>query len=120
MAPIREVMLRAAVIASKPSIAPQVREILTSSDIVELGRCLDYYPSETELMRFLQAQAPSIVYIDFESVDTALALVSAIERVNPGTQIIALHGGRYDPEVLIQAMRVGVREVLEFPLSPQT
>lgn len=115
LVPIRKVMLRVAVIASNPSIFPQVREMLASSDIAELGHSLDYYPSETDLMRFLQSHTPSIVFVDFECVETALKIVSVVERTNPGTQIIALRGGRYDPEVLIQAMRAGVREVLEFP-----
>jgi pilus assembly protein CpaE len=110
-------MLRAAVIASKPSVFPQVREMLANSDTVELGRSLDFYPSESEVMRFLQAHVPSIVFVDFESMEKALEIISTIERTNPGTQIIALHGGRYDPGILIQAMRAGVREVLEIPMN---
>jgi pilus assembly protein CpaE len=120
MLPIRKSMLRAAVIASKPSITQQVREILAFNESVEIGRSLDFYPSEVEVIRFLQAHAPSIMFVDFESVETALGIVSVIERTHPGTQVIALQGGRYDPEVLMKAMRVGIREVLEFPLNPDT
>jgi pilus assembly protein CpaE len=118
--PIRKLMLKAAVFASKSSLSPQVRELLAYSEIVELGRCLDYYPSEEEAMRFLQAHAPSIVFVDFESVESALALIAVIERTNPGTQIIALHRVGYDSDVLVKAMRAGVREVLAFPLSEST
>jgi hypothetical protein len=118
--PIRKLMIKAAVFASKSSLSPQVRELLAYSEIVELGRCLDYYPSEEEAMRFLQAHAPSIVFVDFESVESALALIAVIERTNPGTQIIALHRVGYDSDVLVKAMRAGVREVLAFPLSEST
>src|SRR3954463_15435999 len=113
--PMRIVMLRAAVIASKPSIPPQVREMLASSELVELGRSLDYYPTDSEAIRFLQAHVPSIIFVDFECVETALKIVSIVERTNPGTQVIALKGGQHDPDMLIKAMRAGVREVLEFP-----
>ena len=93
-----------------------------SATLSELGqvrvlRSYEQYPSEEELGRFLQVAGPAIVFLGIEDTRCALGLALAIDRAGTGAQVVVLSDAR-DPQVLLESMKVGIREFLSLPLDP--
>ncbi|MEI9814250.1 MAG: hypothetical protein WDO18_17100 [Acidobacteriota bacterium] len=75
------------------------------------------YPSEQELKRFMQVAGPAIVFLDADDTSQALPLALAIDRSGTGAQVVVF-GGTCDRQVLVESMKVGVREFLSIPIEP--
>jgi pilus assembly protein CpaE len=84
---------------------------------VRVLRSFEKYPSEEELGRFLQVAGPAIVFIGIEDTGRALDLALTVDRVGSGAQVVVLSSA-CDEQVLVESMKVGVREFLSFPLDP--
>src|SRR6266571_9041846 len=101
-------MLRA--IAICPDIELNGRLDTALSDIggVTVTRVMDHYPNQQELVRFLRAHAPQIVFLSTESMARATDILRDIEKHTPGVQVIAM-GRASDPQILLELMRAGIR-----------
>jgi pilus assembly protein CpaE len=69
-------------------------------------------------MRLVRAHAPQVIFLSIESVPKALEVVETIEREAQGVQIIGFHRA-YDPTVLLDVMRAGLREFIALPFDQQ-
>ena len=69
-----------------------------------------------DLVLFLRAAGPDVVFLSVEMMKTALELAARIEGRAPGTQIVAVSRA-CQPDALIETMRSGIREFLTPPLS---
>lgn len=111
-------MLRGAIIAPNVDLAELLTTRLKEVGGVDVVRCLDHYPDETELPRLLRGSAPQIVFLSVEDMRQAASVAAAIEAFVPGTQIFAIHR-QVDSQLLLEVMRAGVREFLAAPFDRQ-
>jgi len=111
-------MLRGLVICPDAEMAEKLDLALASTNRVAVVRELDRYPNGMELMRLVRATAPQVVFLSTESVPKAIEIVETIEKEAQGIQIIGFHRA-YDPTVLLDVMRSGLREFVALPFDPQ-
>jgi pilus assembly protein CpaE len=111
-------MLRGAIIAPNIELAELLNTRLKEVGGVDVARIMDHYPDETELPRFLRGSAPQVVFLSLEEMAPVARVAKAIEALVPGTQMIAIHR-QMDSQLLLEVMRVGVREFLAAPFDHQ-
>lgn len=109
-------MLTSIVISPKADHTGELSAALSELGHVRVLRSFRQYPSEDELARFLQVACPAIVFLGTEDSRRALGLALAIDRAGTGAQVVALSAA-CDPQVLVESMQVGIREVLTLPLD---
>ena len=109
-------MLRGVIICPDQELSADVRDALELTRRVAILRALDRYPSEVDLVRFLRATAPEIVFLSMESPRQALGVAASIEAQAPGTQVLAMSRS-VNPEALLETMRAGIREFLAPPFE---
>lgn len=83
---------------------------------VGILRTLEGYPGELDLVRFLRATAPEVVFLGLGNSQQALPVAAGIEAHAPGMQIVAI-GRTVQREVLLETMRAGIREFLGLPFE---
>src|SRR5271170_6440441 len=112
-------MLRGIIICPDVDLNERLEAILTEIGIVSVTRTLDRYPSGLELLRFLRAHAPQVVFVSTESTVKALEIARDVEKNTPGVQLVAV--SRFmDPQILLEVMRAGIREFASLPFDRQT
>lgn len=111
-------MLRGAIIAPNVDLAELLTTRLKEVGGVDVVRCLDHYPDETALPRFLRGSAPQVVFLSVDDMTLAASVAKSIESFVPGTQLIAIHR-QMDSQLLLEVMRVGIREFLAAPFDRQ-
>ena len=111
-------MLRGIIICPDVDLNERLEAILTEIGIVSVTRTLDRYPSGLELLRFLRAHAPQVVFVSTESTPKAMEIARDVEKNTPGVQIVAI--SRFvDPQILLEVMRAGIREFASLPFDRQ-
>src|SRR5580698_4137426 len=111
-------MLRGIIICPDVDLNERLEGILTEIGIVSVTRTLDRYPSGLELLRFLRAHAPQVVFVSTESTAKAMEIARDVEKNTPGVQIVAV--SRFvDPQILLEVMRAGIREFASLPFDRQ-
>ena len=112
-------MLRGIIICPDVDLNERLEAILTETGIVGITRTLDRYPSALELLRFLRAHAPQVIFVSTESTSKAMEIAREVEKNTPGVQIVAV--SRFvDPQILLEVMRAGIREFASLPFDRQT
>lgn len=109
-------MLRAIVICPDTELNARLEGILTEIGVVTVTRVMDRYPNAQELVRFLRAHAPQLVFLSTESILKVTDIVREIEHNTPGVQIVAV-GRSCDPQLLLEVMRAGIREYAAYPFE---
>lgn len=109
-------MLRSVIISPDREVSQQLRRSLEEWTPVDVVRSTDYYPDQADLRRLLRAHAPEVVFLDVGAVEMAFEIVRFVERDSPGVQIIAF-SRRCEQSVLLETMRMGVREFLPVPFE---
>jgi len=109
-------MLRAIVICPDIELNAKLDTVLSEIGIVTITRVMDRYPNGVELVRFLRAHAPQVVFISTESMNHTTGIVHDIEKNTPGVQVVAI-GRSADPQLLLELMRSGIREYAAFPFD---
>ncbi len=112
-------MLRGIIICSDVDLTERFQQLIAEVGLVHVTRALDHHPNSFELLRFLRAHAPDVVFLGVESIPKMLAIVQEIEKQTPGVQIVAL-GRQCDSHVLLDLMRAGIREFVSLPFDRQT
>jgi pilus assembly protein CpaE len=110
-------MLRSVVICPDQKLSTSLQDALSEVRSVAIVRTLDHYPNHMDLVRFLRATAPQVVFLGIESRQHALELAEWIEGQQPGTQIIVINRDS-DADALLEVMRAGIREFLAEPFDP--
>ena len=112
-------MLRGIIICPDVDLAERLDALLTEIGIVSITRTLDRYPNSLELVRFLRAHAPQVIFVSTESTTKAMEIASEVNKNTPGVQIVAV--SRFcDPQILLEVMRAGIREFASLPFDRQT
>src|SRR6202451_456386 len=112
-------MLRGIIICPDVDLGERLEALLTEIGIVSVTRTLDRYPNALELVRFLRAHAPQVIFVSTESTTKALEIAKEVEKNTPGVQLVAV--SRFcDPQILLEVMRAGIREFASLPFDRQT
>jgi len=109
-------MLRGVIICPDPELSASLQEALEQTRRISILRRMDGYPGELDLVRFLRASAPEVVFLGMENARQAIHVAKCVESHVPDLQIVAV--GRSVPhEVLLETMRAGIREFLSLPFE---
>ncbi len=108
-------MLRGAIIAPDQELTERLTSALEGQRIGILRR-VHRYPNTVDLVRFLRAAAPQVVFLSVESRADALDVAARIAANAPGTQVVALNR-TCDPPTLLETMRAGIREFVSPPFD---
>jgi pilus assembly protein CpaE len=111
-------MLRAVIISPDHELSAALCEALQKTRKVGVLRTLEGYPGELDLVRFLRATAPGVVFLGMENSRQALAVAASIEAHAPGMQIVAI-SRTVQRELLLETMRAGIREFLGLPFETE-
>ena len=112
-------MLRGIIICPDVDLGERLEALLSEMGIVGVIRTLDRYPNALELVRFLRAHAPQVIFVSTESTSKALEIAREVEKNTPGVQMVAI--SRFmDPQILLEVMRAGIREFASLPFDRQT
>lgn len=112
-------MLRGIIICPDADLSERLEALLNEIGIVSVTRTLDRYPNSLELIRFLRAHVPQVIFISTESTPKALEIARDVEKNMPGVQVVAV--SRFcDPQILLEVMRAGIREFASLPFDRQT
>ena len=111
--------LRSIIICPDSELSEKLEEALAAVGEAAVLRTLAHYPSVPELVRTLRAHAPDVIFLSFEAVDHAEAVIKYLETETDDAQIIGIHRAS-DPAVLRAMMRLGVREFVAFPFDRQS
>ncbi len=112
-------MLRGIIICPDVDLGERLEALLNEMGIVGVIRTLDRYPNSLELVRFLRAHAPQVIFVSTESTTKALEIAKEVEKNTPGVQLVAI--SRFcDPQILLEVMRAGIREFASLPFDRQT
>jgi pilus assembly protein CpaE len=109
-------LLRSIIISPDVELAERLEAALTLTGEVSVNRVLDRYPPAIDLVRTLRAQAPDILFLNFESLEKAQDIMGFVDKQADGLQIIAIHR-TCDSQILRETMRLGVREFLADPFD---
>src|ERR1700686_5337677 len=112
-------MLRGIIICPDVDLNERLESLLNEIGIVSITRTLDRYPNPLELLRFVRAHAPQVVFVSTESTNKAMEIAHELEKNTPGVQIVAV--SRFmDPQIMLEVMRAGIREFASLPFDRQT
>jgi pilus assembly protein CpaE len=110
-------MLRGVIICPDHELSATLKQALEKTRRVGILRTMDGYPGDLDLVRFLRATAPDVVFLGMENSRQAITVAESIESHVPGMQIVAV-GRSVQREVLLETMRAGIREFLGVPFEP--
>src|ERR1700675_4325851 len=112
-------MLRGIIICPDVDLGERLDTLLNDIGVVSVTRSLDRYPNSLELLRFLRAHNPQVIFVSTESIVKALEIAREVEKNTPGVQLVAV--SRFvDPQILLEVMRAGIREFASLPFDRQT
>ena len=105
-------MLRTVIIGPDARQAQQLEKSLSAlASELSVGRILNSYPDESELIRTLRTYAPEVIFLSFEKGEIAIKVVERVAAEVEGVQFVAYHQN-VDATTLREIMRAGVREVV--------
>ncbi|MGA3026863.1 MAG: hypothetical protein ABSF98_19060 [Bryobacteraceae bacterium] len=109
-------MLRGIIICPDADVTDRLESALADLGLVSITRVLDHYPNSLELMRFVRAHAPHVIFLSTESMTRATELVRELDQRVPGIQTVAV-SRVCDPQLLLECMKVGIREFTSLPID---
>ena len=110
-------MLRGIVISQRPEQRAGLDGLCRETSLVQLIEAFHEYPQLDSLKRYVRAHAPQIVFLDLVSEpETAFALARQICEALPTQTLVGLLD-EPEPRRLMQAMRLGISELLYLPLQ---
>ena len=112
-------MLRGVVICPDGDLNERLESVLDEIGLVSITRTLDRYPDALELVRFLRAHAPQVIFLSIDSMKKVLEIAHEVEKNTPGVQLVAV-SRICDPQLLLEVMRAGIREFISLPIDRQT
>ncbi len=109
-------MLRGIIICPDADVTDRLESALADLGLVSITRVLDHYPNSLELMRFVRAHAPHVIFLSTDSMSRATELVKEMDQRVPGIQTVAM-SRVCDPQLLLECMKVGIREFTSLPID---
>lgn len=111
-------MRRGIIICPDEDLGRRLQKALEEAGSVGIARLLDHYPTEAELTRSIRAHAPNVLFVSVESMSEVADLAKLVESNSPGVQIVAISRS-CEPQLLLEAMRIGIREFVPLPFHRQ-
>ncbi len=108
-------MLRGVIVCPDPELAAALERALVETRLVHAVRVCSY-PNPVELERLVRQHDPQVFFLDLEATEEGLRLVRAIEEKAPAAAVVAMGRSR-EPDLLVAAMRAGIREFLSPPFD---
>src|SRR5450755_953711 len=93
-------MLRGLIICPDEGLTSRFEAALEDLGLVTITRKMDHYPSAIELLRYLRAHAPQIIFLSVASLTKAMDVAGEVEKNTPGVQIFAIND-TVDPQLLL-------------------
>jgi len=112
-------MLRGLIICPDEGLSERLEAALADLGLVTITRRMDHYPNAIELLRFLRAHAPQLIFLSVASLVKAMEVAAEVEKNTPGVQIFAVND-TCDPQLLLELMRAGIREFTSLPFDRYT
>ena len=109
-------MLRSIIICPDQELSESLQANLLDLGHVAVLKSIDKYPHAHELTRIVRTNGPQIIFLSVQQIDRALEVVKELEQSAPGVQFVAI-ARTTDPQVLIDVMRVGIREFFSLPFN---
>lgn len=116
--PEEHLLLRGLIISPDIDLADRLSKAVADLGTVTVVRVLDHYPNNVELTRAVRATAPEVTFISVENIAKVQEILKQFETDAPGMQLIAI-SREADPQVLLEAMRSGIREFCTLPFGRQ-
>jgi MinD-like ATPase involved in chromosome partitioning or flagellar assembly len=98
-------MLEALIFGANGAITSQVQQMCSALRNVCVYRGMDRYPQVHEAIRLLNGYAPHLVFVDFDDIDTGLALEGVVRSTHPSTAVLAV-SSRPRPAIQIGSQMV--------------
>lgn len=110
-------MLRAAVVSRDAKRRASLRICLEQTGLAQA--VMEWTPS-TEPSSGIEDWVPPVILLDVaQGTEETFAFAAQLRRTSPSTCIVACSFGEIpDSEMLMQAMRCGVREIIDQPIQP--
>lgn len=109
-------MLRSVIISPDAQLAERLEEVMLRTGRIGLVKSTDRYLAGHDLERFLRANAPQVIFVSTESLNSAIEVIAGAQAIFPGVQFVAIDRVA-DPNLLLDLMRAGVREFLAYPFD---
>lgn len=104
------------ILTADPVIATEIREFAATAHPRLLFRSIQELSDEAELDSLVRIYSPSILFLDMDDVDLAQYVCGVVRERIPHAQIIGF-ARDLSKEALLAAVRFGLRDVLQYPLS---
>ncbi len=111
-------MLRVAIICPDQEMGAALERALLESRVAAVVLHLNRYPDAVELERLVAERTVEAVFLSYESPQRFATVASFLEKKAAGVPMLAIVHS-CEPQVLLDLMRAGVREVLTCPFDPQ-
>lgn len=109
-------MIQSIVISPDRTLGDALAAELQVFEYLSIEKKIYHYPNKKELIQTIRARAPHVVFLCFEPLEGALEIARILEAETPRVQIVGF-ASKGDPNLLRQAMRLGIREFLEHPFD---
>ena len=111
-------MLRGLIISPDVELSERLGRALNELGSVGVVRVFDHYPNQVELTRATRATAPEVAFIAVDSMQKVQEMQRMLEADSPGIQLVAI-SRETESQVLLEAMRSGIREFVSAPFPRQ-
>ncbi len=110
-------ILRAVILGADEDLSQRLEMVFLETGRFGLVRCVESYPDDYSVERLIRVHAPQVVFLCADDVKEAARVKERIDHTLPGLPVVGF-GRDARPEVLIELMRLGVREFLRTPFDP--
>lgn len=107
-------ILKSVVISPDGDLVNQLDAAFQDIGGVVILKDVDHYPHEHELLRLIRTNGPHVVFLGLSDVERSILTIKLLEKEAPSIQIVVFHHVA-DSKLLMQAMRLGIREFLSPP-----
>jgi pilus assembly protein CpaE len=108
--------LRAAVVSPDQASRDELRACLDETGWVN---SVEEWPGPNENQLHADQDVSDVILLDLlPDLETSLRFAAQLRKLRPGTCVIACFQSQPDSEMVLQAMRAGIQEVLHKPLNP--
>jgi len=108
-------MLHGMIICPDADLGRTLERALAESRMVHTG-LVGRYPDPAELDHLIRQQEPQVFFLSLESPEEGLRVARSVEEKSPSASLVGV-GRSGDPELLLTAMRAGIREFLAPPFE---
>lgn len=109
-------MLRATIICHDQELSSSLNSVLTEFSGIAVLRSANTHPTGLQLVRFVRAHAPDIIFLSVADMSYVSEVASCIEAHAPGVSLVAIDE-ELAPQKLLEVMRFGIREFLVAPFE---